>query len=144
MKNLLPSLFLLSFLFLITKNSDGQKLALSPFVSGLSMPIDIKNCGDNRVFIAERAGRIRVIDGNGVLLPTPLLNITTKISSTSCEEGFLGIAFSPNHKTDRKLYVNYTANFAGQLHSVIEEYKVSIADSNVVDPACALELLRVV
>ncbi|HEV8081797.1 MAG TPA: PQQ-dependent sugar dehydrogenase, partial [Chitinophagaceae bacterium] len=65
------------------------------------------------------------------LHPTPFLDISSKISSyTNSEEGFLGIVFSPNYKTDRKFYVDYTANISGQLTSVIEEYKADPSDSS--------------
>jgi hypothetical protein len=142
--NRLVSKFLLFTAFVFTSYVIfAQKLALSSYGSGLTMPIDIKHCGDDRLFVGERIGRIRVLNGAGTLLPTPMLDIQTKISSTASEEGFLGIAFSPTHKTDRKLYVNYTSRINGQLYSIIEEYKVSSTDSNVVDPASALEILRV-
>ncbi|MGH2563171.1 MAG: PQQ-dependent sugar dehydrogenase, partial [Ginsengibacter sp.] len=94
-----------------------------------------------RLFIADRAGRIRIIDADGTLRPTPFLNITSKISSASGEEGFLGIAFSPTYKSDGKFYVDYTSNIAGKLTTVIEQYNVSAADSNVADPNSALTLL---
>jgi hypothetical protein len=131
----------ISFLFCSSLQSEAQKLAAIPYVSGINSPIDLKHCGDDRLFIADRAGRIRIIDADGTLRPTPFLNITSKISSASGEEGFLGIAFSPTYKNDGKFYVDYTSNIAGKLTSVIEEYKVSAADSNVADPNSALTLL---
>ncbi|MDQ6904498.1 MAG: PQQ-dependent sugar dehydrogenase [Bacteroidota bacterium] len=119
----------------------AQKLAAIPYVSGINSPIDLKNCGDDRLFVADRAGRIRIINGDGTLRPIPFLNITTKISSNNSEEGFLGIAFSPDYKASGKFYVDYTSNIAGKLTSVIEEYQVSAADSNVADPASALKII---
>ncbi len=119
----------------------AQKLAAIPYVSGINSPIDLKNCGDERLFVADRAGRIRIINGDGTLRPVPFLNITAKISSNNSEEGFLGIAFSPDYKTNGKFYVDYTSIIGGKLTSVIEEYKVSAADSNVADPASALKII---
>ena len=121
---------------------NAQKLAAIAYVSGINAPIDIKNCGDERLFVAERGGRIRVVNSDGTLRATPFLDITSKISSaTEGEEGFLGFAFSPDYKTDGKFYVDYTARPGGQLISVVEEYKVSSADSNVADVSSALTLL---
>ncbi|MFS8083058.1 MAG: PQQ-dependent sugar dehydrogenase [Ginsengibacter sp.] len=126
---------------IFTINSFGQKLAEIPLVSGINSPIDIKHCGDDRLFVADRAGKIRVINSDGTLRTTPFLDISSKISSaTSGEEGFLGIVFSPDYKANGKFYVDYTSNIAGQLTSVVEEYKVS-ADSNVANPASSLTLL---
>ena len=74
--------------------------------------------------------------------PTPFLDITSKISSpTESEEGFLGIAFSPNYKADGKFYVDYTGLISGQLTTFVEEYIVSASDSNVANPSSALTLI---
>ena len=140
MKLLLSFALFLCFT-IFTINSFGQKLAEIPFVSGINSPIDIKHCGDDRLFVADRSGKIRVINSDGTLRSTPFLDISSKISSsTSGEEGFLGIVFSPDYKASGKFYVDYTSNIAGQLTSVVEEYKVS-ADSNIANPASSLTLL---
>jgi len=132
----------IGFLFFAAQQAISQKLAAIPYASGTSAPIDLKNCGDDRLFVAERGGRIRVINADGTLRATPFLDITSKISSaTAGEEGFLGIAFSPNYKTDGKFYVDYTGFISGQLTTFVEEYKVSAADSNIADPSSALTLL---
>src|SRR5438067_12331743 len=122
--NLLPIFCLL--LFFETLNSFSQQIVgITPYVSGINQPIDIKHCGDDRLFAGDRAGRIRIINADGTLRPTAFLDITSKISSTGSEEGFLGFAFSLDYKTSGKFYVNYTANISSQLTTVIEEYKVS-------------------
>jgi Glucose / Sorbosone dehydrogenase/Secretion system C-terminal sorting domain len=127
--------------FLISSNFClSQKIEIKPYVTGINQPIDLKHCGDDRLFVADRAGRIRIISAD-TLNTIPFLAITAKISSASGEEGLLGFAFSPNYKTDRKFYVDYTSNIGSQLTTVIEEYKVSVADSNVADPASSLTIL---
>lgn len=140
MRLLIRRIFVPWFLFACQQIS-AQKLAAIPYVSGINSPIDLKHCGDDRLFVADRAGMIRVINADGTLRSTPFLSITSKISSTNSEEGFLGIAFSPNYKTSGKFYVDYTANIAGQLTTVVEEYEVSSADSNVADVSSALTIL---
>lgn len=140
MKLFLSSTFFVCFSIFALKGFT-QKLATIPLVSGINSPIDLKHCGDDRLFVADRAGRIRVINADGTLRPTPFLDITSKISSsTSGEEGFLGFVFSPDYKTSGKFYVDYTSNIAGQLTSVVEEYKVS-ADTNIANPSSALTIL---
>ena len=129
-------------LFFVSQQLVAQKLAVVPYVSGIVAPIDIQNCGDDRLFVVERGGRIRIINADGTLRPTPFLDITSKISSaTEGEEGLLGLAFSPNYKSDGKFYVDYTGFLSGQLTTFIQEYKVSAADSNIADPTSALTLL---
>lgn len=132
---------LFTLLFFISGNLClSQKIEIKAYVAGINQPIEVKHCGDDRLFVADRAGRIRIISAD-TLNAVPFLSITSKISSTGSEEGFLGFAFSPNYKTDRKFYVNYTSNIASQLTTVIEEYKVSLADSNIADPSSALTIL---
>src|SRR6185369_13957887 len=111
MKNLLCSirglsaiLFNLNFISLAI----GQTVTITPYKSGFTNPIVIGHCGDDRLFVGERNGRIRVIDAAGNLLPTPFLDITAKISSINSEEGFLGMVFSPDYATSGKFYVSYT------------------------------------
>ena len=141
MKSFLHLVLAVFFFFVTSLQIEAQKLAVIPYVSGIISPIDVKNCGDDRLFIAERGGRIRVINADGTLRTTPFLDFTSKISSAVGEEGFLGMAFSPNYKNDRKFYVDYTANLSGRLSIVVEEYKVSTADSNIADVSSALTIL---
>ncbi|MBW3579698.1 MAG: PQQ-dependent sugar dehydrogenase [Actinobacteria bacterium] len=56
---------------------------------------------DGVLFVAERAGRVVVID-HGRVRPRPLLEVAT---TTDGERGLLGLAFSPD---GRHLYVSYT------------------------------------
>ena len=140
MKSLYSSTIFLCLL-IISLQSYCQKLAPIPLVSGINSPIDLKHCGDDRLFVADRAGKIRVINADGTLRPTPFLDITAKVSSaTSGEEGLLGFVFSPDYKTSGKFYVDYTSNIAGKLTSVIAEYKVS-ADTNIANVSSALTIL---
>lgn len=141
MKIFIHWLFAFTFFF-ASQQILAQKLGAIPYVSGIVAPIDLQNCGDDRLFVVERGGRIRIINADGTLRSSPFLDITSKISSpTEGEEGLLGLAFSPNYKTDGKFYVDYTGHLSGQLTTFIEEYKVSAADSNIADPSSALILL---
>lgn len=138
-----PSLLLVLFVYLCSSfSSFSQAVTVTPYVSGLTSPIDIRHCGDDRLFVAQRGGSIRVVNSDGTLRATPFLDIASKISSTSGEEGFLGFCFSPDYQSSGKFYVSYTANISSQLTSVIEEYRVS-ADPNIADPNTNLTVLAV-
>ncbi|PWU02888.1 MAG: hypothetical protein C5B52_04385 [Bacteroidetes bacterium] len=129
------------------QSSFSQSVTVTAFKSGFTYPIDIKNCGDDRLFVSERRGVIRIIDAAGNLLPTPFLDVSAKVSSLNSEEGFLNMNFSPDYATSGKFYVSYTDSIkwnepgGPELHSVIEEYKVSSGDPNVADPSSALTIL---
>ena len=118
----------------------GQKLTLIPYATGFKYPIDLKNCGDDRLFVAENNGIIRVINPDGTVRLTPFLDISSKVFYVP-EGALLGFAFSPNFKTNGKFYVYYTTGSEGNVNSVVEEYKVSIADSNVANPNSATTIL---
>lgn len=59
-----------------------------------------------RILVGELRGVIRVIE-NGVLLPTPFLDISQRVRQFP---GLIGIAFPPDYATSRRFYVNYTPN----------------------------------
>lgn len=133
-------IFTILLFFITSLQTKAQKLALVPYASGINLPIDLENCGDNRMFVPGLDGIIHIINADGTLRPTPFLNISSKIS-IGTEDGLLGMAFSPNYKTDRKFYLYYIASIAGVKTAVVEEYKVSVADSNVANLSSALTLI---
>lgn len=83
-------------------------ISLQPVASGLAQPVAITHAFDKRLFIVERAGRIRIVDASGALLATPFLNITSRVDSTDGEQGLLGLAFHPNYVNNGYFYVYYT------------------------------------
>jgi glucose/arabinose dehydrogenase len=77
--------------------------------SGLQAPVAIAHAKDNtgRLFIVEKAGRIRIVkDGN--LVEEPFLNIQEKVGSGSSEQGLLGLDFHPAYLDNGFFFVNYT------------------------------------
>src|SRR5688572_31121410 len=59
-------------------------------VSGLAQPIFVTNAGDgsDRLFIVERAGRVRIVR-DGDLLSTPFLDIQSLVNDGVSEQGLL-------------------------------------------------------
>ena len=49
------------------------KVALRNWATGLSEPVGITNCGDSRMFVIERAGRIKIISDSMTVAGSPLL-----------------------------------------------------------------------
>ncbi len=82
--------------------------------------------GDTRLFIVERAGRIRILQ-NGSLLATPFLDLGARVS-TAGEGGLLSIAFHPQFATNRWFFVHFSS-IAGDI--VVERYAASTVDPNV-------------
>lgn len=93
---------------------------------------------DERLFVVEQQGRIRIIQ-NGQLLPTPFLDIRSSVGSGG-ERGLLSMAFHPDYAANGFFYVNYTGKDG---NTRVERYRVSAADPNVADPATAQLVLGV-
>lgn len=87
--------------------SGDVTLRAQQVVEGLSSPVYLTApSGDPRLFIVEQPGRIRIVK-NGALLPTPFLDITSRVVSGG-ERGFLSMAFDPAYATTGRFYVYYT------------------------------------
>ena len=112
---------------------------LKEVARGLDAPLFLTSPpGDPaRAFVVEQGGRIRIIR-NDVLLPTPFLDISSRIASGG-ERGLLGLAFHPQYASNGRFVVYYT-NTAGDIR--IASYKVS-ANPEVADPASEQLLLAV-
>lgn len=109
MKNTTTLLGLLALVLQICAQSRPQ-IDLQAYVSGLDQPVAMAHAGDERLFVCEQPGRIRVIDAQGQLLPTPFLDIEEQVVTLGNEQGLLGLAFHPNFNTNGYFYVNYTGN----------------------------------
>ncbi len=125
MRILILSLF--GVLLLSAGLSAQAPFVLQPFASGLVEPTDIANAGDERLFIVEKGGRIQVLDARGNKLPTPFLNIASKLSAGS-ERGLLGLVFHPDYASNGYFYVNYT-NTSG--NTTIARYSVDPSNPNL-------------
>ena len=109
-------------------------------VSGLERPVDIQHAGDERLFIIEKVGRVRIVQGGG-LIDFPYLDISDRAGSRGNEQGLLGLAFHPNYAENGLFFVNYTDKGGD---TVIARYRVT-ADPNIgdPDPSSEMVLLRV-
>lgn len=107
--------------------------------SGLSSPVYLTApAGDDRLFVVEQPGRVRIIR-NGALVTRPFLDITSSVLSGG-ERGLLSLAFHPQFATNGYLYASYT-DLAGD--NRVERYTVSATDRDAADPATAQLILSV-
>ncbi len=120
-------------------------LALQPFATGLSAPVNVAAAGDGsgRLYVNEQAGRIRVVEPDGRVRPQPFLDITGRVASGG-ERGLLGLAFHPDFEHNRRFFVDYTRSGPGGDNgdTVIAEARAS-ADGLSADPATLRVLLVV-
>jgi glucose/arabinose dehydrogenase len=111
--------------------AEPAPIALERIASGLTAPVVVTNAGDARLFVVEQAGRIRVIDEQGRLLPQPFLDLRGQVKLGGSEEGMLGLAFHPDYADNGYFYVNYIIDPGGeQARTRVSRFEVS-DDPNV-------------
>lgn len=114
-------------------------LSFTQIATGLLNPTDIAQAGDERLFITEKRGRIRIVN-QGVLLATPFLNIQERVESEELEQGLESLVFPPNYATTGVFYVLYTAT-DNSVH--LSRFRVTSGNANQADPNSEEVLLLV-
>jgi glucose/arabinose dehydrogenase len=113
-------------------------ISLQLVAYGLEGPIGmvVANDGSSRLFVVDQTGTIRIIK-NGQLLPTPFLDVSSKLSKVNSiysEKGLLGLVFHPQFKTNGKFYIYYSAptdEKGMDNKSVIAECRVSSQNPDI-------------
>jgi glucose/arabinose dehydrogenase/disulfide oxidoreductase YuzD len=117
--------------------SDPSAVLPSGFVEtqfpGLNAPTAMALAPDDRIFVCEQAGTLRVIK-NGALLSTPFVTLTV---NSSGERGLLGVAFDPNFATNNFIYLYYTATTPA-IHNRVSRFT---ANGDVVVPGSEVIVL---
>lgn len=86
--------------------ADGTRFGVQTLATGLQIPWSLAFTPDGRLFIAERPGRVRIVQ-NGQLLPEPALTLPDAF--TTGESGILGMAVHPAFASNQFVYLTYTA-----------------------------------
>ncbi len=86
------------------------EVRVDTFVSGLEVPWSLAFAPDGRMFLTERPGRIRVVQGGG-LAPEPWATLPARAVG---EGGLMGLALDPDFERTRRVYVCYTFDDQGQ------------------------------
>jgi glucose/arabinose dehydrogenase len=94
-------------------------IRLVPVVAGLVQPTYLTHAFDDRLFITEKGGLIRIVE-NGILLPDPFLDVTGLVGSEGSEQGLLSVAFHPDYARNGRFFINYTNQ---QGHTVLARYQ---------------------
>lgn len=135
------TIFLFLTLFLYADLlAQAPLLSLERIVLGTPQPVDIANAGDDRLFIVQQKGSIRIVDANRQLLDTPFLVVPGVLSGAS-EQGLLGLAFAPDYATSGQFYVNYTTG-SGSGFTRVSRFAVSPTNPNQADPKSEQVLLE--
>lgn len=120
-----------------TDAATGIGIVFTPLItSGLSSPLFVTHAGDDRLFIVEKGGKIKIFQG-GALKPVPFL---TQTVTTAVERGLLGLAFEPNYASTQRFYIYWTGT-GGLIN--LTRLGPKAGDPNQADPATATTLLTI-
>ena len=86
--------------------ADGVRLGIQPVREGLAYPSAIAFAPDGRIFVGERQGRVRVLEGGASESePSQLDDI---VASSTTDGGLLGLALDRNFAETHGVYALYT------------------------------------
>ncbi len=135
MKNLFRTIFLLFISFY----TYAQEVDIELFKNGFTNPVDIQNAGDDRLFVVEQSGIIKILNADASINVEPFLNISSIVSSGG-ERGLLGLAFHPDYTNNGYFFVYYIDNSGD---TQVARYTVDGSDPNIANPSTALLIIDV-
>ena len=133
MKRVITTLLLIFSVSVAT----SQFIELDLIQDGFNNPVNLQNAGDERLFVVEQGGRIKIMQPNGDVNPDLFLDISTQISSGG-ERGLLGLAFHPDYSNNGFFYVYYTKPNGD---SQISRFSVDPNNPDLADPNSELPFL---
>ncbi|HMR88869.1 MAG TPA: PQQ-dependent sugar dehydrogenase [Saprospiraceae bacterium] len=136
-----------SIIFFICLMSFGQisaqdtTIVLSTVInSNLAAPIQLTHAcdGTNRIFVAEKGGRIKVFTKDYILNDTL---ITIMNMGNQNEQGLLSVVFHPDFKNNGYFFVFHTQENTNAL--IVDRYTISASDPDKADVATRLPILNI-
>ncbi len=132
-------------IFLFSKPASGADtlppgFTQTSFAGGNSNPLAYPTAMDfapgGKLFVAEQAGTMQVVDTDGTLQDPSFLDISSKVNAAG-ERGLLGVAFDPDFDPtfatadDNYVYVYYTT-VDTSVHNRVSRFAASLDSGNVV------------
>ena len=106
-----------------------QEVSLDLVFEGFRQPSALTApAGDDRLFVVQRVGVIRILDADRTMLDPAFLDLTEQVLAGGIEQGMLGLAFHPDYAENGRFFVYYTDK-GGRRQ--LSEFAVSPTDPNV-------------
>jgi glucose/arabinose dehydrogenase len=127
------------------------RIALVQVADGFLDPTNVANAGDGsgRLFVTERAGRIRVVSGDGTVQEEPFLDLTainplgSDVQTGFVEQGLYAVAFHPDFSENGHFFVHYASlPFNGD--GMIVRFTVDPDSPDALTPERANETAKVI
>ena len=135
----MKNIIYLLFTFGIVSIANAQTVELDLFASGFSSSLDIQNAGDERLFVVEQGGIIKILNPDGTINATPFLDISSMVNSGG-ERGLLGLAFHPDYTNNGYFFVHYSDSSSD---TQISRFSVDSGNPDIADPGSELPILNV-
>lgn len=105
-----------------------QGLELELVFDGFRQPVHLTApVGDDRLFVVQRVGVVRVLDENREMIDPAFLDITDRVLAGGIEQGLLGMAFHPDYENNRRFFVYYTDK---EGRRQLSEFETTVSDPN--------------
>jgi glucose/arabinose dehydrogenase/plastocyanin len=110
------------------------RIQLVKVAGGLEDPVAVAfpNDESGRIFVVERAGRVRIVEPDGALRERPFLDLSERVSMDRGEQGMLGLALHPDFASNGRFYVDFNQRFANG-DVAVTEFRVSERDPAVAE-----------
>jgi glucose/arabinose dehydrogenase len=116
---------------------------IEPITANLDLPVGFQFVPDGRIFILEKAGRVKVWK-NGQLYAQPMLDIRDEVNDF-VDRGLLGIAIDPDFMRNGYIYLLYAWDAPGQAKDVDEPRRSRlmryIVEGDIIRPNSGVVLL---
>ena len=119
-----------------TQKRDTNAPATTIIARNLDTPWAISFLPDNSMLVTEREGKVRLVDANGNLAPTPVAEIS-EVEEIG-EGGLLGIAAHPNFASNKYVYLYYTYSSAGS-NTLNRVVRMTYRDGKLTDQQVILD-----
>ena len=130
---------LLLLALFVTGLLSSQTINLEVVSDDFDSLTEITNAGDERLFVAQQNGIIKVLNADGTVNEENFLNVSSLIS-TGGERGLLGLAFEPDYATNGNFYIAYT-DLNGDL--TVSRYTRDEENGLIADPTTALVIINI-
>jgi glucose/arabinose dehydrogenase len=126
-------------------------IQLVKVADGFADPVNVANAGDGsgRIFVVERIGRVKIVNGDGSVNEEPFLDLTninplgSDVQTGFVEQGLYAIAFHPEFTDNGHFYVHYASlPFNGD--GMIVRFTVDPESPDAMTPERTNETARVI
>ncbi len=123
-----------------TGGFDTVALRFDFYASGFNVISSLEFTDDGRLYVADIAGRIRIVEVNGTVNPTVFLDLRNQVGSSG-KQALSGFVLHPQFESNGTFFVNYTNS---QNLTFLSKFQTMPSDPDQGDPDSEEILLTMV